>query len=363
MTIKDGSSPRPPLSFSEIAAEFGNPIDNKLGNYRNTTSKSGGWDLGSLPFDTGIPTSGSIKFSDFYNKQLNIVVKCYGGDTVCPDYRVNAKSQWDNDKVVVVGERRNKKIGGSKVIIHVNKEIGSAASGYAADAADKETERGKCALRTGTGWSYTSKMQIDLGDSARLRGAGGKGGKGNNPANDAGDIKHGREGNSGLGIQHGSSTNKTVINVNSSAVIRAGYGGGGGGGGAYQHEGKGKGGHPYPGGGGGGGAGWPVGAGGARGSGKFGDGAEANPGSAGTKTAGGAGGEPGNGAARKGGDGGQNGTAAESGANGSGSAGSSSGGSGGGDGTALRSTGASNTYTLNNSGTMTGGTKNSGDVS
>ena len=106
MTIKDGSSPRPPLSFSEIAAEFGNPIDNKLGNYRNTTSKSGGWDLGSLPFDTGIPTSGSIKFSDFYNKQLNIVVKCYGGDTVCPDYRVNAKSQWDNDKVVVVGERR-----------------------------------------------------------------------------------------------------------------------------------------------------------------------------------------------------------------------------------------------------------------
>jgi len=358
MTIKDGSSPRPPLSFSEIAAEFGNPIDNKLGNYRNTTTKS--WDLGTLPFDSGIPTSGSIKFSDFYNKQLNVVVDCYDD---CPDYRVNAKSQWDNDKVIVVGERRNKKIGGSKVIIHVNKEIGSAASGYGGNAADKETERGKCALRTGTGWSNTSKMQIDLGDSARLRGAGGKGGKGNNPANDAGDIKHGREGNSGLGIQNGSSTNKTVINVNSSAVIRAGYGGGGGGGGAYNHEGKGKGGHPYPGGGGGGGAGWPVGDGGARGGGVFGDGANAEAGSAGTKTAGGAGGDPGNSAAKKGGDGGDASGNSQSGANGSGSAGSSSGGSGGGNGTALRSTGASNTYTLNNNGTMTGGTKNSGDVS
>ncbi len=361
MTIKSDGSPRPSLSFSEIAAEFGNPIDNKLGNYRNTTSKSGGWDLGSLPFDNGIPTSGSIKFSDFFGKQLNVVVKCYDGD--CPDYHVNAKSQWDNDKVVVVGERRDKKIGGSKVIIHVNKEIGSQSGGYGSNTSAKEAERGKCALRTGTGWSYTSKMQIDIGDSARLRGAGGKGGKGNNPANDAGDIKHGREGTSALGIQHGSSTNKTVINVNSGAILRAGYGGGGGGGGAYNHEGKGKGGHPYPGGGGGGGAGWPVGAGGERGSGVFGDGANANPGSAGTKTAGGAGGDPGNGAARKGGDGGDADANSQSGANGSGSAGSSSGGSGGGNGTALRSTGASNTYILNNNGSMVGGTKNNGDVS
>ena len=363
MTIKSDGSPRPTLAFSEIAAEFGNPIENKLGNYRETTTKSaaGGWDLGSLPFDNGIPTSGSIKFSDFFGKRLNVVVKCYDGD--CPDYHVNAKSQWDNDKVIVVGERRNKKIDGSKVIVHVNKEIGSAAGGYGADAAAKETQRGKCALRTGTGWNNTSKMQIDLGDSAKLRGAGGQGGKGNNPADDTGDIKHGREGTSALGIQFGSALNKTVINVNSGAILRAGYGGGGGGGGAYNHEGKGKGGHPYPGGGGGGGAGWPVGAGGARGSGVFGDGANASSGSAGTKTAGGAGGDPGNSAAKKGGDGGDVDGNSQSGANGSGSAGSSTGGSGGGNGTALRSTGASNTYTLNNSGTMTGGTKNSGDVS
>ena len=51
------------------------------------------------------------------------------------------------------------------------------------------------------------------------------------------------------------------------------------------------------------------------------------------------------------------------GVDGTGDAGSSRNGVGGGNGTALRSTGASNTYTLNNNGSMVGGTKNSGDVS
>ena len=32
-----------------------------------------------MPLDTGIPKSGEIKFSDFYGKKLNIVVKCIGG--------------------------------------------------------------------------------------------------------------------------------------------------------------------------------------------------------------------------------------------------------------------------------------------
>ena len=354
------------LKFSEIAAEFGYPTNNKFGNYRNTTNETG-WDLGNLPLDTGIPTSGALKFSDFYSKQLNVVVNCYDNNANT-DYHVNARDEWENNNVIVVGDTNGtKKDANSKVIIHVNKEIGSASGGYSADTAGKETQRGKCALRTGTDWDSTTKMVIDLGDSARLRGAGGGGGKGNKPNDSDGDnaaptAMNGKEGTSALGIQFGTNSNKTVINVNSSAVIRAGYGGGGGGGGSYFDEGKG-GGHPYPGTGGGGGAGWPVGAGGARGSGVFGDGANASSGSAGTKTAGGAGGDPGNSAAKKGGDGGDVDGNSQSGANGSGSAGSSTGGSGGGNGTALRSTGASNTYTLNNSGTMTGGIKNSGDVS
>ena len=164
----------------------------------------------------------------------------------------------------------------------------------------------------------------------------------------------------------GSALNKTVINVNSGAVLRAGYGGGGGGGGAYQHEGKGKGGHPYPGGGGGGGAGWPVGAAVAAGGGNFSDGhtnqGAANPGSAGTKTAGGDGGT-GQSVNKEGGDGGDDQANAQDGITGECDAGCSVNGVGGGNGTALRSTGASNTYTLNNNGSMVGGTKNSGDVS
>ena len=349
------------LKFSEIAAEFGYPTDNKFGSYRNATNKPG-WDLGNLPLDTGIPTSGPLKFSDFYSKQLNVVVNCYD-DNVDTDYHVNARDEWDNDNVVVVGDTNGtKKDANSKVIIHVNKEIGSESGGYGANAAAKEVQRGKCALRTGTGWDSTTKMVIDLGDSARLRGAGGQGGKGNNPANDAGNIKHGREGTSGLGIQFGTSSNKTVINVNSSAVIRAGYGGGGGGGGSYFDE-KGGGGHPYPGTGGGGGAGWPVGAGGGAGSGEFGDGAYADSGNAGTKTAGGSSGNGSTTANKRGGDGGENGIAAADGTTGQCDAGCSSNGVGGGNGKAIRSVGASNTYTLNNNGSVVGGTKNSADVS
>ena len=352
------------LKFSEIAAEFGYPSANKFGNYRNTTTISGS-DLGALPLDTGMPTSGVIRFSDFFEKQLNVVVDCYDS---CPNYHVNARSEWNNNNVVVVGDTNGSKRNDfSKIIIHANKEIGSQSSTvYAADAAGKETERGKCALRTGTGWSLTSKMVIDIGDSAKLRGAGGKGGKGNNPANDAGNVKHGREGTSALGIQFGSSHNKTVINVNSSAIIRAGYGGGGGGGGSYFDEGKGASGYAIPGCGGGGGAGWPVGAAGAAGGGNFSDGhtnqGAANPGSAGTKTAGGDGGT-GQSVNKEGGDGGDDQANAQNGITGECDAGCSVNGVGGGNGTALRSTGASNTYTLNNNGSMVGGTKNSGDVS
>ena len=356
-----------PISFFDIAAEFGYPTDNKLGNYRNTTSHPG-WDLGNLPLDTGIPTSGPIKFSDFYSKQLNVVINCWDVSDTGTNYHVNAKTEWNNNNLAIVGDTNaTKKQAGSKVIIHVNKEIGSESGGYSADTAGKEAQRGKCALRTGTGWSLTSNMVIDIGDSARLRGAGGKGGKGNNPAdNGAGDLKNGREGTSALGIQFGSSHNKTVINVNASAVIRAGSGGGGGGGGRYYDEGKGKSGHALPGCGGGGGAGWPVGAAGPAGDGNFSDSytnqGAANPGSAGTKTAGGDGGT-GQSVNKEGGDGGDDQANAQNGITGECDAGCSVNGVGGGNGTALRSTGASNTYTLNNNGSMVGGTKNSGDVS
>ena len=68
MAVKSSGS----LSFDEIKNEFGFPPDNKFGNYR--ISKTVG-QMTNLPLDSGVPQSGSIKFSDFYNKKQNIIVK------------------------------------------------------------------------------------------------------------------------------------------------------------------------------------------------------------------------------------------------------------------------------------------------
>ena len=66
------------LSFqNDIEAEFGEQSIKSLGSYRNTHPDFGNKNLGelsNLPLDNGIPKSGTIKFSDFYGKQLNIVV-------------------------------------------------------------------------------------------------------------------------------------------------------------------------------------------------------------------------------------------------------------------------------------------------
>jgi hypothetical protein len=84
MAIKaSGSS----LSFSEIETEFGSNPNKSLGTYR--VSETYGNYTTSL--DSGIPSSGEIKFSDFYNKRLNIVVDFHSGSTVT---RVSARSQY-----------------------------------------------------------------------------------------------------------------------------------------------------------------------------------------------------------------------------------------------------------------------------
>ena len=67
MAIKSSGSS---LAFSEIEAEFGANGSRSLGAYRLSQSVG---EL-TLPLDTGIPTSGQIKFSDFYSKKLNVVV-------------------------------------------------------------------------------------------------------------------------------------------------------------------------------------------------------------------------------------------------------------------------------------------------
>ena len=330
MAIKNSGSS---LSFSEIEAEFGQNGGRSLGAYRLTQSVGS---LSNLPLDSGIPTSGQIKFSDFYGKKLNVVVDCHSGGR---EDRKSAKGdKWNNNAVTVIGGFRTKKEGGSKIIINVNKKFCS----------DKSNQI-NCALKTGS-WDSTATVQVDVGSSGEVLGAGGDGGRGADGINNNGQP--GSPGTSALGIEH----NGVTVNING-GVLRAGFGGGGGGGGGRQTDKRRD--RRAGGGGGGGGAGCPAGNGGQGGDtgGGFGSGA-GQPGGAGTETTGGGGGGGGNNGGQAGGSSGGSGGQA-SGNAGAGGNNNTSGGSGGGNGAAIRRTSGFN-VTINNSGTISGSTTATG---
>ena len=156
MTIKASGNP---LAFTEIEAEFGGGGgERRLGKYRRddtlftydgTNKNLGGSSLGTPALDTGIPTSGEIKFSDFYGKKLNMVVDYYddtgtsggeasnilnrqdnGANTLAATWRYNNQSP----RVKVVGGYRDRPTGtvsgytlsssgwqgGNKIFIHVD---------------------------------------------------------------------------------------------------------------------------------------------------------------------------------------------------------------------------------------------------
>ena len=331
MTIKSSGSS---LSFSEIETEFGANGSRSLGGYRLTQNVGS---LSNLPLDNGIPTSGQIKFSDFYSKQLNVVVDCHSGGR--EDRKSARNDKWNNNAVTVIGGFRSKKESGSKIIINVNKKFCS-----------NKDQQNRCALRTGS-WDGSATVQVDIGGSAQILGSGGDGGKGADGINNNGNP--GASGTSGLGIEQ----NNVVVNISSGAVLRAGFGGGGGGGGGRQTDKRRD--RRAGGGGGGGGAGCPAGSGGNGGStgGGFGSGS-GQPGGAGTETTGGGGGGGGNnGGQAFGASGGSGGQA--SGNAGSGGGSSTGGGSGGGNGAAIRRT-SGFSVTINNSGTVQGSTTDTG---
>ena len=247
------------ISFNQIRAEFGNG-QNRLGQYRRDdssfTNKSPGT-FSNLPLDTNVPTSGTIKFSDFYNKKLNIVVDCHSGSNetrgnartkynASPSSTGNSSGNWN-----VVGGYANapSDSNGKRVYINVNKTY-SATS----DCAEENTTR--VALHTGS-WQTGTELSVDVGGEGKIVGAGGKGGGGGEYSDD-GDG--GQDGSHGLGIAYGTDANETVVNVASGGMIVCGFGGGGGGGGARQTDGDED--HRASGGGGGGGAGHPAGEGG-----------------------------------------------------------------------------------------------------
>ena len=245
-----------PLSFSEIEAEFGQNNDRDLGEYRVSQTVGA---LSNQPLDTGIPQSGTIKFSEFYSKRLNVIIDYHTSNANNPD---DAKTKYDqaNDGTIgesegfwtVIGGFRNPptNTSGTKTRIHVNKTIGSSKGNVT-----------NCAVRTGTSWNSGTVLSVEVGSSGKIVGAGGTGGSGGTSSSKNGGD--GTSGTSALGIQYSG----TSI-INNGSIIAGGGGGGGGGYRKVERE-ENWGGPVYAanGGGGGGGQGIPNGTGGAQGGG------------------------------------------------------------------------------------------------
>ena len=151
MTIKSSGTQ---LGFGEIETEFGAQSPRSLGSYRHTQTVNG---LTFNGIDTGIPTSGEIKFSDFYSKSLNRVVDCYSGSD---EFRISEKNnKWNNNQIVIINPSTvSKKETGTKITIRVNKKFGSDQSSV-----------NNCALKTGT-WNNPASVIVDLGSSAKILG-------------------------------------------------------------------------------------------------------------------------------------------------------------------------------------------------
>jgi hypothetical protein len=230
------------ISFSQIANEFGLPSGRNLGAYRISQSVG---TLSNLPLDSGIPQSGSISFSNFYGKRLNMVTDLFSIPQ--NSSRRVARNRYNNNFVIVIGGFRSRpsSSSGTKVYINVNQRIGS--------------EKGNIfnvALQTGS-WDSNTELIMVVGPNGSLMGAGGDGGTGT-----TGNGTSGTPGTSGLGIQY------TATIINQGLIFGGRGGGGGGGGGVFKRCGRNqrgcKGGQTFSltGGGGAGGRGFPAGGGG-----------------------------------------------------------------------------------------------------
>ena len=253
MAIKNSGSP---LNFSEIEDEFGQNPGRSLGRYRNTHPDFGNKNLGelsNLPLDTGIPTSGQIKFSDFYSKRANIVVDLH---SFCnSNFNHNAYSnRFANGNYNIVGNYRtsvskNTWQGGKKVIIHINKQFGSSGASSVNHFA---LEMGNISDSITNAWPTATTFAIDVGSSGLV---GGKGGNGGSSGNEETSGQNGGNGTSGMKIHSGFQDE-----ITGESRIFGGGGGGGSGSGAEQNDWGDR--NSASGGRGGGGAGLPGGEGG-----------------------------------------------------------------------------------------------------
>ena len=249
-------NPGSQISFTNIETEFGNNPLRSLGSYRNTHPDFGNKNLGeltNLPLDTGIPTSGEIKFSDFYSKRANIVVDLHSfGNS---NFNHNAyTNRFANGNYNIVGNyktsiTKSEWQGGKKVIIHINAQFGSAG---ASDTNHVALEMGNISDSITNAWPTATTFAIDVGSSGLV---GGKGGNGGSSGNEETSGQNGGNGTSGMKIHSGFQDE-----ITGESRIFGGGGGGGSGSGAEQNDWGDR--NSAAGGRGGGGAGLPGGEGG-----------------------------------------------------------------------------------------------------
>lgn len=332
------TTPSGQISFSDIVQEFGTPPNINIGAFRvNRTIGDRVW-----PLDTGVPSSGTIRFSELRGKTLNIVIDY--PQIAGQDFETNVTATTKYINGIVVGNFKSLPLltdtSQTKKVYHlIRKNIGASGSNSTAFASGDWNN------------SNTLLLSFIVTGSGAIYGKGGNGGRGGD-IDDSGDP--GESGGHALSVSY----NSTIV-VESGGVLAGG--GGGGGGGGYQYNGgpdaRGAG---Y---GGGGGAGYPAGSGGPGGfvnrGGRNNNVCQGAPGAPGTLTVGGIGG-PQSGGQRTGacgltggnnggfgGTGGNLGTIGDNGQNKS-----TSGGQGGSPGNAVYHPGV--TITLTNSGTVLG---------
>ena len=113
-----------PITASQIANELGYTLGSstRIGDYQ----LNGGQDFSGvkLPVSENVPTSGAIKFSDFYNARRTLVVDYYSQNENKPE---TARNRFTSRSKIVVGNfiGNDDNTSGKKVVIVVNKDIGS----------------------------------------------------------------------------------------------------------------------------------------------------------------------------------------------------------------------------------------------
>lgn len=334
--------PQNSISFSQIETEFGQNSSRGLGNYR-VNKVYGAWSTANagisptissnglsfpLSSDAGlnanadIPSSGTIKFSDFYSGKRTVLIDAYSvnstsgmlafaaSGTRYQNYTMNAKTAWNNGNRVRVGEeyisaQPSSNPENTKVIVYVNKILPGTISKASMPHPAKEY----VAFKTGS-WPASTDLHVIVGDQGKISGGGGKGGDGGLGENNGTDA---RDGTSAFGAN-----NNVTVTVKNGGRIEKGYGGGGGGGGYYTSSkgflGFGGSTTSGKGGGGGGGAGIAI-------NGVAQGGSGANNGGIGVLGSAGGGGS-GSSSGGDGGDGGEQGDSSENGTNATGSGGS-----------------------------------------